>query len=612
MLLAGLSCLLVACAQRMDLPDVGPQLPYSARLNLAPAIAAASSQYTDSCGHIFDAHYGMVLEDALIEATHRLFKTVTLEGGGAKDQAADYVVNVDLTYSKFALKNDNLYDRVPAELTLSGTAKIQDKAGKVLREPDIQVTRQERVRVEPLQKNCNYILDPFMKDTAVEFAIKYTNEVRAALAPGAQPQAAGPGAATAAAPQTGPSPGGAPGPSDIRPGTGGLSFKTTVLDDNANLVLEGGERVKLRVEVVNAGMLVAREVAVTLTGTPSLVNQFPATTLPVGTMQPGESKSVEFAATVPQSFPEAQAELIVALSETGGVSLPPRRTIELAVRASPSSDLKRGASQPSIDQAPAAIAGFHRAQTYVLSIGAGIVRDQKAAVRKFAATDADLVAGYLGAIGGVPSANLRVLKDKGATRPDIEEAILDWLPGRVTPESLLIVYYSGQVLVAPSGEVALVPYDGGRTIAKSYPLKDFQSSLTKLRARTVLLIVDPSVMKIGGDSKTKFKSPQWDSGGASLSRLIGTSGLGSGLEPEQLGHGLFTYYLLKGLRGEADSNRDGDVTFGELSAYASESVAEVARSDYNQEQKPQAVPSLGASSKAATILARTAPLPAGR
>jgi uncharacterized caspase-like protein len=38
------------------------------------------------------------------------------------------------------------------------------------------------------------------------------------------------------------------------------------------------------------------------------------------------------------------------------------------------------------------------------------------------------------------------------------------------------------------------------------------------------------------------------------------------------GHGVFTYFLLKGLQGEADYNKDGRVTLGELIPYLSEQV----------------------------------------
>jgi uncharacterized caspase-like protein len=38
------------------------------------------------------------------------------------------------------------------------------------------------------------------------------------------------------------------------------------------------------------------------------------------------------------------------------------------------------------------------------------------------------------------------------------------------------------------------------------------------------------------------------------------------------GHGVFTYFLLKGLHGDADYNKDGRVTLGELIPYLSEHV----------------------------------------
>jgi uncharacterized caspase-like protein len=51
-------------------------------------------------------------------------------------------------------------------------------------------------------------------------------------------------------------------------------------------------------------------------------------------------------------------------------------------------------------------------------------------------------------------------------------------------------------------------------------------------------------------------------------RLIG-AGAGASVESEKLRHGLFTYHLVRGLRGEADENLNGEVTLGELAAYLS-------------------------------------------
>ena len=74
---------------------------------------------------------------------------------------------------------------------------------------------------------------------------------------------------------------------------------------------------------------------------------------------------------------------------------------------------------------------------------------------------------------------------------------------------------------------------------------------------------------------------------------------------QQYRHGLFTYYLLKGLRGEADTNRNGTVTFGELAGYVRQKVAWAAKTQFSQEQRPLLLPPLKPDDPAAS-LARTA------
>lgn len=51
-------------------------------------------------------------------------------------------------------------------------------------------------------------------------------------------------------------------------------------------------------------------------------------------------------------------------------------------------------------------------------------------------------------------------------------------------------------------------------------------------------------------------------------------------------HSLFTYYFLKGLQGEADHNKDGKITVGELSEYLNEHVPYMARRLKGLEQQP--------------------------
>jgi uncharacterized caspase-like protein len=84
--------------------------------------------------------------------------------------------------------------------------------------------------------------------------------------------------------------------------------------------------------------------------------------------------------------------------------------------------------------------------------------------------------------------------------------------------------------------------------------------------------------------------------------LIGGEGFAKGLEDDNHRHGLFTYYLLRGLRGEADTNRDGEVTLGEIAGYVRQKVAWAAKSQFNAEQHPQILPLLKPSDKAASLV----------
>ena len=49
------------------------------------------------------------------------------------------------------------------------------------------------------------------------------------------------------------------------------------------------------------------------------------------------------------------------------------------------------------------------------------------------------------------------------------------------------------------------------------------------------------------------------------------------MELPELGHGVFTYYLLEGLKGAADLNKDGIVTLQELYEYLEQQVTQKSR-----------------------------------
>lgn len=192
---------------------------------------------------------------------------------------------------------------------------------------------------------------------------------------------------------------------------------------------------------------------------------------------------------------------------------------------------------------------------------------------------------------GVPKNNVRLLQDWSALRPDIEEALLDWLPSKLTQDSLVTVYFAGQAVVSPTGDTFLIPYDGSLgSTSRLYPLKDLEAALERLKAKQILFVFDGTVLKNGGEGRSKVAVPKWTGTSGKVLHLIGTTGFGKSLESDTLRHGLFTYYLLRGLRGEADLNRNGEVTIGEVTDYLTRKIPTAARNTFKQEQQPQVFP----------------------
>ncbi|HET7909560.1 MAG TPA: caspase family protein [Nitrospira sp.] len=599
-----LLALLFAACTKQEIPDLGPRLPQTAALELSPSLLASKAEYTDNCGHLQIVDMGATLQDMLYEEANRTFASVIRPGSDVKP---DVVLRVNLVQSHFTLRMDGIYDRAETDLRLGGLVSVVNQGGTALGEQEVQVAHKGRVRIQPIQKNCDYMLDEFIGGSAREFAHKVAEASRAKLA--ATGATATAPAGTAATTTAAAAPAMIPVPAPTRPAaTSGtaLSFKATVLDDNGNLVFEGGERIRVRVDVVNTGSQELQNVTATLSGAPIVLAQFPANTLSAGRLQPGQSRSIEFVATLPQGVQPQKADLVVTVADPA-TAAPAAQTVSLSIQPT-------GLKADDVDQVPAMAVGYKRPHTYLISIGIGSYRDQQLSIRKYAASDAELLTSYFQSLGGLPSSNVRLLQDWKALRPDIDEALLDWLPGQMNKEAVVIVYFAGLATVSPSGEVYLIPYDGSLTSSsRSYPLKDLEAALNRLKAKHTLFVFDGVVARMGGgtDSRSKPAFPQWNPSGSSTVHLLATNGVGRVMEDEDHRHGLFTYYLLRALRGESDANHDGEVTLGEAVAYLNQKVVWASKTQYGQEQRPAVVPPLKATDPATGLpLTKLAAVPA--
>jgi uncharacterized caspase-like protein len=56
---------------------------------------------------------------------------------------------------------------------------------------------------------------------------------------------------------------------------------------------------------------------------------------------------------------------------------------------------------------------------------------------------------------------------------------------------------------------------------------------------------------------------------------------------DEKGHGLFTYFMLKGIKNEDVVNPDGSIKMDDLFGYIKPQVERISRKQYNNEQTPQ-------------------------
>ena len=567
---------LTSIFRRAPLPDMGPRLSNSVKLTFDPSFTNLTMQYINGCNSPRELHVGEELESVMIDAASQNFSAVTVAGGIDAPVRPDTEIVLTLQRSNFKLWTDNVYDRVPADMAIETLLTFKDAAGKELGQQSASITHQQRLILEPSARRCDYgNIGEFVHDAGVALSTQFIRAARIQLA-----------ATGGTAPTTFP----ADGPRSA------LSFKAVVLDENGDLVFEGGERLLVRIGLMNGGEQELQGVTATLKGTASVLEQFPTTTVVIGRLQPGQSRSVEFTATLPQSILQQKAEIHVVLSDSGTHSQPPSQTLPLSIHPS-------GLKAEDVDTIPAVTGGGRQPHTYLLSIGIGSYRDQQTGARKSASLDAEMVSNYFRSLGGLPLANVRLLQDRKALRSDIDEALLDWLPPHMSRDAVVIVYFAGLASVSSTGEVFLIPYDGTAvTTSRSYPLKRLEAALSRLQAKHTLFLFDGLVSPVEPNHRTKTSLPQWNPTGSSTIHVIGTSDIGQRLEDNQHRHGLFTYYLLRALRGEADTNRDGDVTLGETVTYLSQKVRWASKTHQDQEQRPFTIPALRSTDPSATLI----------
>jgi hypothetical protein len=233
---------------------------------------------------------------------------------------------------------------------------------------------------------------------------------------------------------------------------------------------------------------------------------------------------------------------------------------------------------------------------YAIVIGIELYR-QKLPKADFAAQDAKTVTEYLTKVLGYPEENVVTLLNDGALKSDFEKYFEKWLGNNVKKDSTVFIYYSGHGAPDPrTGSAYLVPYDGDPSFIDEtgYSLKRMYAALAKLPAKEIIVALDSCFSGAGGRSViAKGARPlvlnlqNTAVLPSNVTVLAASSGDQISSTYEEKGHGLFTYFLLKGIKNEDVVKPDGSLAIDELYSYVKPQVERIARKQYNNEQTPQ-------------------------
>ena len=185
---------------------------------------------------------------------------------------------------------------------------------------------------------------------------------------------------------------------------------------------------------------------------------------------------------------------------------------------------------------------------------------------------------------GIPAGNIKELVNQGASRVDISLAVKDWIARTAKQgKSDVYVFFAGHGLADQTGEeMYLLPADGEPRLLSdsSISRNELFSDIASANPRSVTVFLDTcySGTTRGTDMLVASRpiairaKQQNIPDGFTVFTAAGGDQTAKPLEEAK--HGMFSYFLMKGMEGDADSNRDNQITAEELHEYVEQNVVQ--------------------------------------
>lgn len=210
---------------------------------------------------------------------------------------------------------------------------------------------------------------------------------------------------------------------------------------------------------------------------------------------------------------------------------------------------------------------------------------------KYSKNDARDFYHYLTDVNQVPRDHVWLLLDEEATLNKMRSVLGTQLRRNAGKDDMVIVYLAGhgateKDAASPDGdglEKYILPHeaDPGDLYASAMPMSEVARIFSRISSERLVFISDTCYSGAAGGRTVPVLGMRANVSGAFWDRLLQGTGRviitasnanEVSVEKDELKHGVFTYYLLEGLRGKADLDKDGVITVDEVYRYVSMKV----------------------------------------
>lgn len=229
----------------------------------------------------------------------------------------------------------------------------------------------------------------------------------------------------------------------------------------------------------------------------------------------------------------------------------------------------------------------------------GVEKYRRLSAADYANRDASVFVDYAVRGLGVKQENIRLLLDDKADAAEILVAFKNWLPTRVNKgKTDVYVFYSGHGIPSQDGNsLYFLPHEANRDLLDRTAIaqSEIVEALQRVNPKSVTMFIDSCYSGQTRTGETLLASARPLAVTAKQSSFPPNFTVISASAPDQISssspdlrHGIFSYYLMRGMEGEADANNDKQITVGEMQAYLAENVSRRAMG-MNRTQQPQVV-----------------------